>query len=49
MNLQDLDRETAADRADAYDQARRDYVKSGYGIEGDNPELYHVMIDAVSL
>jgi cytidylate kinase len=49
MNLQGLDRGTAADRADAYDEARRDYVKSVYGIEGDNPELYHLMIDAVSL
>jgi cytidylate kinase len=49
MELQGVDRETAARRVKANDRARRDYVKSTYGIDGDNPHLYHLMIDAIAL
>ena len=49
MDVEQTDRETAARRVKAHDRARRDYVRSVYGIEGDNPALYHLMIDAVSL
>lgn len=49
MEIQGVDRETAAHRVKANDRARRDYVRSAYGIDGDNPRLYHLMIDAVSL
>ena len=49
LNLHQLDRATAAHRVRAHDRARRDYVKSVYGVEGDNPTLYHLMIDAISL
>lgn len=49
MHLQGLDREPATDRVEAHDEARRDYVRNVYGIEGDDPELYHLMIDAISL
>ncbi len=49
MDLDGVDRATAARRVKAHDRARRDYVRSVYGIEGDNPALYHLMIDAVSL
>jgi cytidylate kinase len=49
MALNGIDRETAARRVNANDRARRDYVRSVYGIEGDNPTLYHLMIDAISL
>jgi cytidylate kinase len=49
MELQDVDRATAARRVKANDWARRDYVKSTYGIDGDNPRLYHLMIDAIAL
>ena len=38
MELQGVDRETAARRVKANDRARRDYVKSTYGIDGDNPQ-----------
>ena len=48
MELQGVDRETAAHRVKANDRARREYVKSTYGIDGDNPRLYHLMIDSVS-
>ena len=44
-----VDRSTAARQVDAHDRARRDYVKSAYGIDGDAPALYHLMIDAISL
>lgn len=49
MQVQDVDRATAARRVKAHDRARRDYVKSTYGIDGDNPRLYHLMIDAIAL
>jgi cytidylate kinase len=49
MELQGVDRATAARHVKANDRARRDYVKSTYGIDGDNPHLYHLMIDAIAL
>jgi cytidylate kinase len=49
MELREVDRETAARRVKAHDRARRDYVRSIYGVDGDNPALYHLMIDAISL
>ena len=49
MRLNDLDRTTAAQLVDTNDRARRTYVKEAYGVDGDDPELYHLMIDAVSL
>jgi cytidylate kinase len=49
MELQGVDRATAASRVKANDRARRDYVKSTYGIDGDSPHLYHLMIDAIAL
>jgi cytidylate kinase len=49
MELQGVDRATAAQRVKANDRARRDYVKSAYGIDGDSPHLYHLMIEAISL
>lgn len=49
MDIDEIDRETAARQVKANDRARRDYVRSVYGIEGDNPALYHLMIDAISL
>lgn len=49
MELQGIDRETAAQRVKANDRARREYVRSTYGVDGDNRTLYHLMIDAVAL
>ncbi len=49
MDLDQIDREAAARQVKANDRARREYVRSVYGIEGDNPTLYHLMIDAISL
>jgi cytidylate kinase len=49
MELHEVDRATAARRVEANDRARRDYVRSVYGIDGDNPALYHLMVDANAL
>ena len=49
MTLQATDRATAARRVEAHDRARGDYVRGCYGIDGDNPALYHLMIDATAL
>jgi cytidylate kinase len=44
-----LDRATAARLVDENDRARRDYVRRTYGTDADDPTLYHLVIDAVSL
>jgi cytidylate kinase len=49
MHVEGIDWTAAANEVDAYDRARRDYVKRVYGIDGDDPALYHLMVDAVSL
>jgi cytidylate kinase len=49
MDRQGADRATAAGRVKASDRARRDYVRSTYGVDGDSPALYHLMIDAIAL
>jgi cytidylate kinase len=49
MRVDDVDRETAARRVRAQDRARRQYVREAYGVDGDDPTLYHLMIDAGSL
>jgi cytidylate kinase len=49
MEWQGVDRETAAQTVKINDRARRDYVKSAYGVDGDNPQLYHLMVDAIAL
>jgi cytidylate kinase len=49
MGSEAIDRDAATQRVRAHDRARRDYVKSTYGIDGDNPALYHLSIDAVAI
>ena len=49
MKLRDIDRATAAREVREHDHARREYVRNVYGIEPDDPALYHLMIDAISL
>jgi cytidylate kinase len=46
---QGVDPETAAHSVKLNDRARRDYVRSAYGVDGDNPHLYHLMVDAIAL
>ena len=45
MDDQRVNRETAEHRVDAHDRARREYVRQRYGVEGDDPTLYHLVID----
>jgi cytidylate kinase len=49
MDLGGIDQEAASRRLKANDRARRDYVRTAYGIDGDTPSLYHLMIDAIDL
>lgn len=43
-----VDRATAERRVKANDWARREYVRRAYGADGDDPALYHLMIDATA-
>jgi cytidylate kinase len=49
MGLEGMSREAATQHVTEHDRARYDYVRSTYGIEGNDPTLYHLMIDAVTL
>ena len=46
MDRERVDRQTAEHRVGANDRARREYVLRRYGVEGDDPRLYHLVIDA---
>src|SRR3989449_423736 len=46
MEREGHDRRTAERRVDAYDRARRSYVRESYGVNGDDPSLYHMMLDS---
>lgn len=46
MKIEGVDRETAERRLRANDRARREYVRSAYGVDGDDPSLYHLMLDS---
>ena len=49
MEREGLDRGAAERSVDAHDRARRDYVRSAYGVDGDDPDLYHLMLDGPGL
>jgi len=49
MDLNSLDGPTAAARVKEHDRARNEYVRSVYGVEGGDPTLYHLTIDAIKL
>jgi cytidylate kinase len=46
MKIEGVDRETAERRLEANDRARRQYVRERYGVDGDDPYLYHLVIDS---
>ncbi|WP_404952739.1 AAA family ATPase [Streptomyces sp. 147326] len=48
MEAEAVDRATAERRVKANDWARREYVRRAYGADGDDPALYHLMIDATA-
>ena len=49
MESEGVERPTAERQVDAHDRARRDYVRDFYGVDGDDPSLYHLVLDAVEL
>lgn len=49
MRLADLDRETAGRLLDISDRTRIGYVRHAYGADGEDPGLYHLMIDSTAL
>ena len=49
MESERVDRPTAEGRVRAHDRARREYVHDFYGVDGDDPTLYHLVLDAVAL
>lgn len=49
MALEGIDRATAEARQKAEDRARRAYVRRVYGVDGDDPALYHLMIDSTAI
>jgi cytidylate kinase len=49
MKSEGVDRATAERSVDANDRARREYVREFYGVDGDDPSLYHLVLDAVAL
>ena len=49
MEAEEVDRRTAERQVKAHDRARREYVRDFYGVDGDDPKLYHLVLDAVAL
>jgi cytidylate kinase len=49
MDLDGIDRETAEARQKAEDRTRMSYVRRVYGVDGEDPRLYHVMLDSTAL
>jgi cytidylate kinase len=47
--LEGVDREIAEQRQAAEDRARIRYVRDAYGVDGEDPSLYHLMIDSTAL
>lgn len=43
-----IDRRTAERRLRAHDRARIEYVRRAYGVDGEDPSLYHLMLDATA-
>jgi hypothetical protein len=49
MALEGVDRETAERRQEAEDEARIGYVRRAYGVDGEDPGMYHLMLDSTAL
>lgn len=49
MALEGVDRATARARQRAEDGARASYVRRAYGVDGEDPALYHLMLDTTAL
>lgn len=49
MRMFDVDRRTAEQRQKENDRARIGYVRGEYGVDPDDPDLYHLRIDSTVL
>ena len=49
METEGVDRATARRRQRIEDEARRGYVRRAYGVDGDDPRLYHLILDSTEL
>ena len=49
MRLEGIDHETAERRRKVSDRTRMEYVRRAYGVDGEDPSLYHLMIDSTAL
>lgn len=49
MTLQGIDRRTAERRQEVEDRTRIGYVQRAYGVSGEDPSLYHLMLDSTAL
>jgi cytidylate kinase len=49
MELRELDRETAESELENEDRARIGYVQRAYGVDGEDPSFYHLIIDSTVL
>ena len=49
MTLEGIDHETAERRRKVSDRTRMEYVRRAYGVDGEDPSLYHLMIDSTAL
>jgi Cytidylate kinase-like family len=44
-----IGRDAAQQRQESEDRARRSYVQRAYGVDGKNPDLYHLVLDSTAL
>jgi hypothetical protein len=49
MAIDEVDREIAERRQKAEDKARIGYVRRAYGVDGEDPGMYHLMLDSTAL
>jgi cytidylate kinase len=49
MEREGIDRDEAERRVRAHDRARLEYVRTAFGVNGDDRKLYHLIVDTVAL
>lgn len=49
MEIEGLNRDVAERRQRVEDQARIGYVRRAYGVDGEDPDLYHLILDSTAV
>jgi cytidylate kinase len=49
IEIEAINREAAEQRQELEDKSRIDYVRRAYGVDGEDPALYHLVIDSTAL